>query len=54
MEHRSPQKYIHDMLGSCEFLVEFSRDRTVNDYQDDRAFRSAVERELQIIGEALM
>ena len=54
MEHRNPQKYIHDMLGSCEFLVEFARDRTVNDYQDDRAFRSAVERELQIIGEALM
>lgn len=42
------------MLSSCEFLVEFTRDRTVDDYSNDRGFRSAVERELQIIGEALI
>jgi uncharacterized protein with HEPN domain len=42
------------MLSSCEFLLEFTSGKTVNDYRDDRAFRSAVERELQIIGEALM
>lgn len=54
MLHHSPQKYIHDMLSSCEFLLVFTKDRTVDDYRDDRAFRSAVERELQIIGEALM
>jgi uncharacterized protein with HEPN domain len=54
MQHHSPQKYLHDMLSSCEFLLEFTGGRTVEDYRDDRAFRSAVERELQIIGEALM
>jgi len=42
------------MLSSCEFLLEFTKDRTVDDYRDERAFRSAIERELQIIGEALM
>lgn len=42
------------MLSSCEFLLEFAKGRTVDDYHEDRAFRSAVERELQIIGEALM
>jgi len=42
------------MLSSCEFLLEFTSGRTVDDYRHDRAFRSAVERELQIIGEALM
>jgi uncharacterized protein with HEPN domain len=42
------------MLNSCEFLLEFTSGRTVDDYRQDRAFRSAVERELQIIGEALM
>lgn len=42
------------MLGSCEFLLEFTKGRTADDYRDDRAFRSAVERELQIIGEALI
>jgi len=42
------------MLSSCEFLLEFTKGRKVDDYRENRAFRSAVERELQIIGEALM
>ena len=54
MQHHSPQKYLHDMLSSCEFLLDFTKGRTVGDYRKDRAFSSAVERELQIIGEALM
>jgi len=49
-----PEKYLHDILSSCEFLLEFTAGRTVQDYAGDRAFRSAVERELQIIGEAVM
>jgi len=54
MSHREPEKYLYDMLSSCEFLLEFTLGRTVNDYIEDRAFRSAIERELQIIGEALL
>ncbi len=54
MSHREPEKYLYDMLSSCEFLLEFTLSRTVKDYTEDRAFRSAVERELQIIGEALL
>ena len=50
---RDPQKYLHDMLNSCEFLIGFTKARSVDDYASDRGFRSAVERELQIIGEAL-
>ena len=34
------------MLSSCEFLLEFTNDKTVDDYINDRAFRSALEREL--------
>lgn len=49
-----PQKYLYDILGSCEFLAEFTVGRTVEDYRRDRGFRSAVERELQIIGEAVL
>ena len=49
-----PQKYLYDTLSSCEFLIEFTADRTVDDYARDRGFRSAVERELQIIGEAVL
>lgn len=54
MSRREPQKYLYDMLSSCEFLLDFTGDRIVDDYVNDRAFRSAVERELQIIGEALI
>jgi len=42
------------MLNSCCFLVEFSASKSLQDLRDNRAFRSAVERELQIIGEAMM
>ena len=50
----SPEKYVHDMLSSCCFLIDFTADRTEHDYAADRGFRSAVERELQIICEALL
>lgn len=49
-----PEKYLHDIRSSCTFLLEFTSGRTVDDYGRDRGFRSAVERELQIIGEAVM
>ncbi|MHC4354488.1 MAG: HepT-like ribonuclease domain-containing protein [Planctomycetota bacterium] len=54
MPRREPEKYLYDMLSSCEFLLEFTAGKTVDDYINERAFRSAVERELQIIGEALI
>jgi uncharacterized protein with HEPN domain len=53
MPNRDPQKYLYDIIDCCEFLVEFTKGKTVEDYKNDRAFRSAIERELQIIGEAL-
>lgn len=54
MSHHQVEKYLYDMLSSCEFLLEFTGNKTIDDYIDDRAFRSALERELQIIGEALI
>jgi uncharacterized protein with HEPN domain len=54
MPHHEPEKYLYDMLSSCEFLLEFTSNKAVDDYINDRAFRSALERELQIIGEALI
>ncbi len=49
-----PERYVYDILSSCEFLLEFTGGRTVEDYTRDRGFRSAVERELQMIGEAVL
>ncbi len=51
---RDPEKYLYDMLNSCRFLREFTAGCTLDEYTRDRGFRSAVERELQIIGEALV
>ncbi len=51
---RDPEKYLFDMLDSCRFLLEFTSGRTFEEYTRDRGFRSAVDRELQIIGEALI
>jgi uncharacterized protein with HEPN domain len=54
MPQHDAQKYLYDMLSSCDFLLEFTQGKTIDDYKNDRGFRSAVERELQIIGEALL
>lgn len=53
MPRHNPQKYLYDIIDCCRFLLEFTAKKTVEDYKTDRAFRSAIERELQIIGEAL-
>jgi uncharacterized protein with HEPN domain len=53
MPLRKPQKYLYDIIDCCEFLLDFTKNKTVENYKNDRAFRSAVERELQIIGEAI-
>ena len=54
MMRHDPEKYLHDIVDGCEFLLEFTRSKTIDDYKNDRPFRSALERELQIIAEALM
>jgi len=54
MALHDPRKYLHDIVNCCEFILELTRDRTVEDYRNDRVFRSALERELQIIGEAML
>ena len=54
MVHHDPEKYLHDIVDGCEFLLEFTQSKTIEDYKKDRAFRSALERELQIIAEAMM
>ena len=54
MPLRDPKKYLYDIANCREFLLTIRQGKTVKDYRNDRLFRSAVERELQIIGEALL
>ncbi len=51
---RDREKYLFDMLDSCRFLLEFTTHESVDRYVRDRPFRGTVERELQIVGEAMM
>ena len=44
--------YLWDMLDAARAISEFVRDRSYQDYTEDRMLRSAVERQLEIIGEA--
>ena len=52
MKH-DPKRYLSDMLDGCRFVEGLTRGKTIENYRRDRTFRSALERELQNIGEAL-
>ncbi len=51
---RNRDKYLFDMLDACRYLLDLTAEESVERYERDRMFRGAVERELQIIGEAMM
>ncbi len=47
------RKLLHDVLGSSEAVASFTRGKSFEDYKSDDLLRSAVERQLEIAGEAL-
>ena len=50
---REIDKYFYDILTACDAIRQFTMDKTLKDYQSNLMLRSAVERQLMIIGEAL-
>lgn len=52
MRHK-PDKLREDILRSIEEIEAFCQAKTFHDFQEDRALQLIVERELEIIGEAL-
>lgn len=52
MEYKS-KKYLIDILTSINAIEEYIDGKSVDFYQNNRMLRSAVERELGIIGEAV-
>ena len=49
---RDPKKYLDDILYSADLINEFIGNMDFNEYSEDNKTRSAVERQLSIIGEA--
>jgi uncharacterized protein with HEPN domain len=47
------RKYLYDVLHACDELVAFTAGKTLADFHIDSMLRSAVERQFEIIGEAL-
>jgi uncharacterized protein with HEPN domain len=47
------QKYLFDIAEACQLLERFVSGRTLEQYAADPMLRSAVERQFEIIGEAL-
>lgn len=46
-------KYLYDMRQAVELLREFTRGKSFADYAQDSMLRSAVERQLEVVGQGL-
>jgi uncharacterized protein with HEPN domain len=47
------RKYLFDMQQAVELIVQFTDGRSLDEYSADAMLRSAVERQFEILGEAL-
>jgi len=47
------KKLLFDVLDSAQSIQDWCASRTFADYESDRQFRRAVEREFEVVGEAL-
>ena len=48
------KKYLYDLQRAAELLKEFTAGKTFEEYARDAMLRAAVEREFEIVGEALV
>ena len=53
MKPRDVRVHLYDMLSAAEAIAAFIATRTFDDYATDLMLRSAVERQFEILGEAM-
>ena len=53
MRPRDVRVHLHDVVAAAEAIHAFIAGRTLRDYRDDLMLRSAVERQFEILGEAM-
>src|ERR1700688_2630138 len=50
---RDPRALLWDICRAADAVADFTCSKTIEDYKADRLLRSAVERQLTIVGEAV-
>ena len=53
MPSREGRKYLYDIAEAADYIAQVTADRTYEEYHANPMLRSAVERQFEIIGEAL-
>ena len=53
MPSREGRKYLYDIAEAADYIAQFTAGRTYEEYHANPMLRSAVERQFEIIGEAL-